>query len=578
MEENSSKKKKIKFGFKTRLIAMSVIPIFFVGLIVGIIGLASVKTMGLHITQEQLYSFAISTIQGLKKIDNDAPFVYENNQLKKGNVVLSNNYASIDELKEQTELDTTICYGDTRIITTIRDKDGKRLDGTKVDPDIVEAVFKRGETVFNESLDINGTEYAAIYLPLKQVNSDEIIGMVFSATLTEDVTRKISSTASSIIVVFIILAVSLAVLIFFISKKMIQSVINTTDQITRVADGDLRYTEDDKSIKRNDEIGDIARATKDVVDKLATVIGHISETSDSLENFADKFVDSFASINENIDNMDKAVGEIANGATSQASETQDANEGVIKMGVAIDEITDSATTLRGTANTMKQHNQSVDGAVVKLVQISQKTKESVQSVYKQTNATNASVKNIRSATDMITSIANQTNLLSLNASIEAARAGEMGKGFAVVADEIRSLSEQSKNSADEILNVINELITNSELSVKTMDNLSLIIDEQGGVLKNTESVFNELKDEINKVVLEVNNITRQINNLDEEKKVVTGVVENLASIAEENAASTEETSASMTELQNIVAECAQDTKKIAEMAKELAQNTHKFKI
>ena len=121
MEENSSKKKKIKFGFKTRLIAMSVIPIFFVGLIVGIIGLASVKTMGLHLTQEQLYSFAISTIQGLKKIDNDAPFVYENNQLKKGNVVLSNNYASIDELKEQTELDTTICYGDTRIITTIRD-------------------------------------------------------------------------------------------------------------------------------------------------------------------------------------------------------------------------------------------------------------------------------------------------------------------------------------------------------------------------------------------------------------------------------------------------------------------------
>ena len=96
---------------------------------------------------------------------------------------------------------------------------------------------------------------------------------------------------------------------------------------------------------------------------------------------------------------------------------------------------------------MKEHNEQLDTTIQELMAISDRNKESLAAVYNQTNETNQSVMHIGNAVDMITDIAGQTNLLSLNASIEAARAGEYGKGFAVVADQIRQLADQSANTA-----------------------------------------------------------------------------------------------------------------------------------
>ena len=101
---------------------------------------------------------------------------------------------------------------------------------------------------------------------------------------------------------------------------------------------------------------------------------------------------------------------------------------------------------------------------------------------------------------MITEIASQTNLLSLNASIVAARAGENGKGFSVVADEIRNLSEQSRLSAEKIENIVRQLMTNSDNSVETMKEVSAVVGQQDEMLSNTITMFDSLNGEIREVV------------------------------------------------------------------------------
>ena len=225
---------------------------------------------------------------------------------------------------------------------------------------------------------------------------------------------------------------------------------------------------------------------------------------------------------------------------------------------------------------MTDYNKSVQGTIDGLARINNHTKESVVEVYEQTNATNSSANEIRSATELITSIASQTNLLSLNASIEAARAGEMGKGFAVVADEIRKLSEQSREAAEQIGSIVEGLLANSNRSVNTMNEMTEIIEKQNGMIEETKQAFDGLNEEANSVSLAVDQIEDRIRTLGDLKDQVYSTVENLASIAEENAASTEETSASMMVLDKTLGECDEVTKEMIQIAEQLEQQINIF--
>lgn len=573
MEEAKRKK---SVSFRGRITAMVLGPMIAAILVVGVIGLISIYNMGMERIKEELYSYGMSTIQRYESI-NDNKFTYSGGAFRKGDKVISSNYEVIDVLKEQTGIETTLFYQDTRVASTLRDSEGNRLEGSKADAEIADKVLN-GEDVFKKSINIEGTTYVAYYLPLPQHGSDETVGMIFVAVTRDSVLNKMQRAGMFIIGASVTLFIVAMILIALETKGMTKAMMHTSSEIRKVADGVLNFDTYEAAQKRGDEIGDMAKATKEVVEHLTNIIGDIVSTSADLDSFAEKYVDSFKAINENINNMDAASNEIAKGATSQAEETQHANYDVVNIGNAIDEISQDVGSLGNSASMMKDYNKTVDDTLKGLSDISSKTKESVKIVFEQTNATNESANNIKTATDVITDIAAQTNLLSLNASIEAARAGEMGKGFAVVADEIRSLSEQSKSSAEEIVRIIQDLIANSDRSVMTMTELTQIMEEQNEMLMNTEAVFEKLNREINIVVSAVENIDKQIERLDTEKTNVTGVVESLAAIAEENAASAQETSASMTELQNIISECSEDTAKIAALAKKIADDTSMFKF
>ena len=351
---------------------------------------------------------------------------------------------------------------------------------------------------------------------------------------------------------------------------------NVISNLDAVAQGSLNTEVGNKLVQRSDEIGDIARSVHALIQNMAEVITSIFRTSESLDKISTGFEESFGSMTEYITNVDTAVEEMAKGSTQQAQETQNVSSEVQGMGDAIESTTGNIENLVGSTNKMRDYNRSVDNTLVELIKISDETKEAFDIVYEQTNVTNQSAQEIQSAADVITDIADQTNLLSLNASIEAARAGEHGKGFAVVADEIRKLAEQSRESASQITGIIEMLIRNSNTTVDTMKKVTDMIDQQGEELNQAKSVFGDLDKEIGMVGDAVDNIRNEVEQLNNLKNSVMGAVDNLAAIAQENAASTEETSASMQQLGNLVAECKKDVEQIVIMSETLAKSTNKF--
>ncbi|MGN1171078.1 MAG: methyl-accepting chemotaxis protein, partial [Lachnospiraceae bacterium] len=181
-------------------------------------------------------------------------------------------------------------------------------------------------------------------------------------------------------------------------------------------------------------------------------------------------------------------------------------------------------------------------------------------------------------TTLITSIAEETNLLSLNASIEAARAGEQGRGFAVVAGQIQKLAEQSNESARAIEAIIDELITDSEKAVATMDDVRQIMTAQSDKVEATGRMFAEVMEGIGQSINGVTTIAEHTANMDEARIKVVDIVQNLTAIAQENAASTEETSASVTVVNNVVSNISGSAAELNEIASALQASVGFFKV
>lgn len=572
------KTKKVRIGFRMELLLMMILPMLILGLSITLISRMELNDVGMNGIRENLCTYTKSMEQRLEGL-NDEPFTYdEENGLMKGDVVLSNNTEVLDKLKEETGLDGTIFYGDTRIATTIKNEKGERIVGTKANEDVAARVLQNGENVFIEDLPINGESYSVYYIPLYQTGSNEIIGMVFAGEPKSIVNQMIQSAVNKVLMIFGAGIIICIIICSILAQKMIVALKYSTKEITKLADGELNFEQQDKNLKRKDEIGDVANATKQVAAELKSIVEDIIRNSQTMESFSDNFVNAFATIDGDIRNINSAVNEVAKGSTSQAVETHNANTEVVDMGVSIDQVFEQISGLRGNADLMKDYNVSVSTTLQQLEDISGRAEKSVQLVHEQTNATNLSANEIKEATDMIANIASQTNLLSLNANIEAARAGEMGRGFAIVADEIRVLSEQSAGAAEKIAKVVEDLLKNSNQSVEAMGKMSGDMKQQQGMIQSTKRVFHSLNHEVKDVVSAIDIIGKQMNDISDIKNRVLDIVENLATIAEENAAGTEETSATMNQLETVIEECSKATDQLVILSKELKEITKIFKL
>ena len=365
---------------------------------------------------------------------------------------------------------------------------------------------------------------------------------------------------------------------YFVARRISRPITQTTDEITRLSELDFTQNEDLMRQRRKDETGVMVCAIEKLREQLIEVIGNIQRQCDNLRGSSVVLNDSAKETEEVVDQLDRAMSDVAEGATSQAEETQKATDNIIGMGDMIADTAEEVKKLRELAQSMSKAGDEALGRIEELGAVNQKTKEAVEVIAEQTQATNESAAKIREVIEIITSIADQTNLLSLNASIEAARAGEAGKGFAVVASEIQQLATQSNESANKIADIIALLIEESDKTVTKMEEVKEVMRTQDENVLHTQDAFKSVKKGIDKSMAGIDTITGKANELDEARVRVVDVVQSLSAIAEQNAASTEETSASATEVESIVTTISDNAKQLNEVADQLYENVTKFKV
>lgn len=569
--------KKKKIGIMAELLALIVIPLLILGTIITVY---AVETMRSLVKQQTLNGLSLlcNSVHAAYDALDPGEYRVDGDLLYKGEYCITDHEAVIDSFIQGSNTDITIFYGDTRLATSLTDVDtGERILGTKASDEVVEHVLNQGDTYETSDVVINGEHYYAVYEPVYNPDGS-IVGMMFAGEPSTEVTSVISRvTAAMIGLAAIVWVIALAV-VFIVARRIATAIIRTEELLAAISEGNLQLKVSAGILKRNDEIGIMARAMETLLERLNHVVGGIKQNTDNLMQQGNSLESMASQTSNTADEISSAVEDISKGAVSMAEDIESATVQINNIGVTIEKIVDSVRELDRLSGNMHTADIASTKIIHELSESNDKTTDAIKKIAASVNTTNESVTQIQEAVNLIASIASETSLLALNASIEAARAGEAGRGFAVVATQISKLSEDSNQSAKTIENIIHQLAVDSEASVKIMNEVDVIVAEQQKKLNETKEKFNDVSVGIESSLKETEIINSQATECDNDRGVVVDVISSLSAVSQENAASTEETTASMEELNATINLLAQEARDLKEIAKSLEEEVAFFKV
>lgn len=481
----------------------------------------------------------------------------------------------LDSMKAQG-MELTLFQQDTRIGTSLEDTSNPtgRNIGTKCNPEIWEKV-KTGQTYLADDVVINGDTYYVAYVPLTLADGT-VWGMGFAGEKTESVNTVRSKMAQEMGIIGVIILLLSAIAITFSSRLIQKPMKKITGSLQALSQGELSVEIDAVSDVR--DIKKIIDSAKELQQRLTGVVTKVSENTEAL----DQAVETVDLMSENSASGAKtisvAVSEVTLSNQSLAQHVERVSGETLAIEKGIDEINQNVQALVTNATGIKQVNMDAASYMDKVMESSGKSVDVVAQINVQIEETNKAVSKIDQAVAMITSIANQTNLLSLNASIEAARAGEAGRGFAVVADEIRELADQSKNSAEEIQNIINHVKEQSEKTVRLSSLVAETIAEEQVLVKDAQHKFDDLSEGVEASVVAISSIHEKTAALNGATERIVSVVSDLSALSEENAASSEEMNASVEDITEGVEEIKRNSDEMRGMSLRLKESVAYFKL
>lgn len=565
-------------NLKKKILAITIGPVLILGIITILFTVTMVKNSMMDETKDALKGTAAATLAAYDQNTGDY-LETSNGDIWKGSYNISKSENLVDRIKDNTGMDVTFFYGDKRIMTSAMDENGNRILKSKAGDVIVEKVLNGGEECFSEAVSIEGTLNYGYFMPVYQNGSDtDIVGMIFVGTNKQDkdavVMRLLGSIVAAVVAIMLVCLLVSTKLASTISRNIRTSI----KTVEKIAAGDLNVQVNNKLLKSKDEIGDLSRVTITLRDAMQRTTLEINQNVQKLLEASSLLGTAADNTNGTMNKVRTAVNRIVENSTEQAENSKSTSEHMRLMGDNITETSAEVEALNSNAAFMHESSEKAAETLANLQRINGEVEQIIGEVQEQTNRTNDSVQQIYKATAFIASIAEETDLLSLNASIEAARAGENGKGFAVVAEQIKKLSEQSNQSSNEIEETAMMLSEDSQKAVEIMQKMQEIIMSQSESMKDTQKVVEEVVAQIANSMQSIQQIKETTEHLANVRNEVLQAVETLSNIAQDSVSGTKKTYEDTEEVVDTFKQVYMSAEQLREIADQLAGSVQYFHV
>ncbi len=564
--------------FKQKMLTLCCVPLVLLTVLSLAIGLIQFRSGMYTQTKSSLKSGALAamnlyTSQGY----GDYDLKQDGNVWRGMNFNVSQETSVVDSLKQQTGMDITFFYQDTAVMTSICNEEGLRWIGMTAGENIRRYTLGQGAQLWYRNIEIDGNMCHAYIIPIVQPSAGTVTGALMASIPTDGLDHMMERYILTSALVSAAVLAMVGAFIFRYIGGLTKLLHNVRRVLLKVSEGDLsdnRLTE----IKSKDEFGELASGTEKLRNKVGNLLNDIQAGMLQLTEAAEKLS---GMLKQNVlaaREMNDSVGQIHGKANSQKTAAQNASSDVETTRSAIDQMLrqlDDVTLLSGNIAGLSQNSRKI---LDELSDSSKESREAVKEISRQVAVTNESVQQIKSVTDYITNIAEETNLLALNASIEAARAGAAGKGFAVVALEIQKLAEESNHSASKIGENIRSLVEKTDGIVKVMGSIENALQHQEENVDKTKRFFEEMNRDIIQITEKESDMQVNVSSMNRAKDNMSHMISDLSESAVDNANlsknAAEVTEQMMREIENL----ENLTMDLSKLANRLDENLHAFLV